>query len=291
MQDFDFLQPRSIEEMLALVDNVDRCVIAGGTDVIPRLARNGSTSSPGIWVDITRIADLRFLRHKANQVHIGALITHAEIKESPLLIDEAQSLVQAVSTIGCVQTRNRGTLGGNLANASPAADCAPPLLTLNARVHILGRNDERVIPLDQFFLSPGLTQLSAGEIIHSVSFDIPEGNWGLAFIKHGKRNGMAIAVASAAVALRLSPDGAIQEARVAVGSVAPTPRLCPSVEKELTGVGTGMKVFEQAAQRVVDDIAPIADVRATAAYRRHTAVVLVRRALEQAYCEAQRRAG
>jgi CO/xanthine dehydrogenase FAD-binding subunit len=289
MREFDFSLPKSIDEVITALDDRDSCVVAGGTDVIPKMKRNGALLPARVWVDISHIHGLRFIRQEANRIHIGALTTHSEIIESSVLKEFSPSLVEAASTIGCVQTRNRGTLGGNLANASPAADSVPPLIVMDAQVHLLSGNGTRCLPVEEFFLGPGKTKLAAGEIIHSVSFDLLEDYWGTVFLKNGKRNGMAIAVASAAAAVILNSKGLITRARVAVGSVAPRPIRSLAVETAVVGQAGHSDVFRLAAREVVKDIAPIDDVRASAEYREHAVVVLVQRALEQAYKQAMRR--
>jgi CO/xanthine dehydrogenase FAD-binding subunit len=289
MREFDFSLPRTIDELITALNERDSCVIAGGTDVIPKMKRNGALLPASVWIDISHIDCLRFIRQEANRIHIGALTTHSEIIESSVMKEVAPSLVEAASTIGCIQTRNRGTLGGNLANASPAADSVPPLIAMGAQVHLLSGNGTRTLPVEEFFLSPGKTKLAAGEIIHSVSFDLLEEYWGTVFLKNGKRNGMAIAVASAAAAVILNSKGLISRARVAVGSVAPRPERSLAVEKAVVGQTGHSDLFRLAAREVVKDIAPIDDVRASAEYRERAVVVLVQRALEQAFKQAMRR--
>jgi carbon-monoxide dehydrogenase medium subunit len=230
-------------------------------------------------VDASRIGDLRFIREEGGWVHIGALTTYADILASPLLRDAAPSLVAAAETVGAPPTRHRGTLGGNIANASPAGDTLPPLLTLNAEVRLTSQDSERTLPLSRVLCGPRQTCIEPGEVVHSVSFArLPE-PFGAIFLKLGNRRGMAISVVNAAVALMMAADGRVADARVALGSVAPTAVRSPGAEAVLTGQYPTPETLQKAAQAVVSDISPISDVRGAAEYRRLASVRLVNRAL------------
>ena len=287
MQDFDFLIPQTLDELKTALDETGGRIVAGGTDVIPKMRRGLFSAS--VLVDTSRIEGLSFIEEKDGQIQIGALVTHQEIVESALLKETSPSLVEAAAKVGCIQTRNRGTLGGNIANASPAADTIPPLLTLNAEVRLASQKGERILSLNEFLLGPGKTALIPGELIHSLRFSRLIGIWGTSYLKLGKRNGMAISVVNAAAAILLDSTGQIEQARLALGSVAPTVVRCPEVESILIGQAPTSEILERAAQSVSDVISPIDDVRASAAYRAHSAVILARRALEQAIIHAEER--
>jgi carbon-monoxide dehydrogenase medium subunit len=151
------------------------------------------------------------------------------------------------------------------------------------------KGGERSVPLKEFLVGPGKTGLEAGELIHSVTFSRLSGAWGAAFQKMGKRKGMAIAVVSVAVAVTLNSSGLVQDAMIALGSVAPTVVRSPRAEKRLIGTEAGLDAIQDAASAVVEDISPISDVRSTAEYRGHAAQVLTRRALEEAVEQAKGR--
>jgi len=287
MFDFEYYRPESTDELSEVFNRTEGRLVAGGTDVLPGL-RRGQFFSPSL-IDISRLSELRFICEADGEIEIGALTTHADLLSSPLLQQVAPGLVQAAATIGCPQTRQRGTLGGNLANASPAADSAPPLLTLAADLHLVGIGMARSVHLCDFFIAPGKTCLKAGEYIHSVGFRRPSGRWGAAFEKLGKRNGMAIAIASASAYLEIGEDGRLQVARLALGSVAPRPLRSPNAEACLVGNYSGSELFRQAGQAALKDISPISDVRASSEYRRHTVPVLIRRTLEKALQQAESR--
>jgi len=289
MFDCDVLIPKTVQELTAFLSDPSARIIAGGTDMLPRLQRTGS-DSPLQLIDISRLNDLRFIQENSGWLETGGLTTIADLVSSPLLLQSAPALVQACSSIGAPQTRARGTLGGNLANASPAADTAAPLLALDAHVLVRSEHSQREIPIDSFFTAPGKTSLQAGEFIHSVCLPIPQGRWGSSFLKLGRRKGMAVAIASAAVLLILDDADRISTCRIALGSVAPRPVRSPHAEAILQGAVPSTQVFAQAAEAIQADISPIDDVRATAMYRRSSASILVRRALEAALLEAAGRA-
>ena len=288
MFDCEVLVPKNVQELTAFLTDPSAHIIAGGTDLIPRMQR-AAANVPARLIDISRLSELRFIRVNSGWIETGGLATHAEMVSSPLYLQSAPALQQACASIGAPQTRVRGTLGGNLANASPAADTAAPLLALDARVVLQSVQGQRELALSDFFTAPGKTRLQPGEFIYCVRFPVPAGRWGSCYFKLGRRQGMSVAVASAAVYLQLGDDDRIQIARAAFGSAAPTPVRSPHVEASLTGNKPSSELFDQAAAAVQEDISPITDIRASAAYRRRSAQVLLKRALQEAYSQALRR--
>lgn len=278
MQEFEFLSASSVEEAVRFLAEGGGRVIAGGTDVLPQLRREVISSN--VFVDITRLEELRFIRERKGWVEIGALTTYADLLNSDLLGRAAPSLVEAAATVGCPQTRNRGTIGGNIANASPAGDTLPPLLTYEARAHVLRNGKEEVIPLGDLFAGPGQTILMEKDLLHSVSFRPLGKDEESVYLKLGNRKGMTIAVASLALKIKLPSPKKFGEARVALGSVAPTPVRSPLAEQALQGTKVGEEAMEQAARAVKEDISPISDVRASAGRREEAAAVLLKRALQ-----------
>ncbi|MBC8505505.1 MAG: xanthine dehydrogenase family protein subunit M [Anaerolineales bacterium] len=287
MQDFEFLQPKSLAELSDLLAGSDTRLVAGGTDVIPKMRHNLFAAST--LIDLSRVDDLNFIQEDEGEVKIGACVTHQQIAESELLALVNPSLVAASASVGCVQTRNRGTLGGNIANASPAADAVPPLFVYSAQVHLRDKDAQRAVPITEFFTGPGSTMLGSGEYIHHISFPRLKGAWGSAFQKMGKRSGMAIAVVSAAAAVVLDESGAVKDARIALGSVAPTVVRCLLAESILVNQEPTPELVKKAADACITDISTISDVRSTAEYRQHAAAVLAGRAIQQAVYQARMR--
>jgi len=254
--------------------------IAGCTNVIPNI-RSGAIS-PEILIDLSGIKDLVHIREEEGRVSIGALTTIAEVSSSGLIREACPILASAAKSLGNPLTRNRATLGGNLADASPAADTAPPLLALEAAVHTVrpgGRTRE--IPLDRFFVGPRHTVLEKDEVVTRITFPKPKDPLAGSHIKFGLRNAMAISVAS--VAVMLEREGKrCRKARVALGSVAPKPIRAYGVEKRLEGEEVDRELLEACALVVREEISPISDIRASAEYRRLVASVLFRRAVDEA---------
>ena len=278
MQEFDYYAPQTFTELLNVLGDTGGRVLAGGTDIVPRLRRNMFPWS--VLVDASHIKELSFISEKQQTIEIGALTTHEQMVRSPLLQKNASLLLEAVWRISSPQLRARGTLGGNIANASPAGDTIPALFAYEADLRLVSNRGERIIPIDDFFTGPGATRLEAGEMIYSVFFTPPSGSYGSAFRNMGRRRGLAISVVNTAALLIGDDSGRISYARVALGSVAPTVVRCPNVEGAIIGKKCTNAILKDASGEVYKNIKPIADVRATAEYRLQASAVLVYRALE-----------
>jgi len=250
MQEFNFHKPKTLPGLLNILASTDGRILAGGTDIIPKMKR--SQLSVSTLVDISQIEPLCFIQREDQRIKIGALITHQEIAESALLKEANPALVTAAETVGSLQTRNRGTLGGNIANASPAADLIPPLIICDADVHIYSKLGERKLPLNELITGPGATRLTPEELIHSVSFRIFTGSWGVSFIKVGKRNGMAISVVSGAAMVKLGTDDKVKDSRICLGSVAPRVVRSPRAEMCLEDRVPSTEIIDRAAQAAIN---------------------------------------
>lgn len=287
MQGFDYLRPETISELKKDLSNPGARVLAGGTDIVPKM-RQGVFSAP-ILVDTSRVGSLDFIEDQGKEVVIGALTTHQKLADSSLIQNVNPALTAAAESVGCIQTRCRGTLGGNIANASPAADTIPPLLIYDADLLLQSLEGERILPLEDFLKGPGETALKSGEFIHSVSFSPLAGTWGSMFIKIGKRSGMAISVVNGSAAVVLDDNGMISDARIALGAVAPTVIRCRETERFILGKEPTPDLFQNASEICRQEITPMTDVRSTEDYRIHSAAVIARRVLEQAVDQARER--
>jgi carbon-monoxide dehydrogenase medium subunit len=196
------------------------------------------------------------------------------------------ALFEAVKLIGSVQIRCMATIGGNLCNASPAADTAPPLMVLGAKVKTLGTQGVRIVPVEDFFVGPGKTVLGKAEILTEVHIPHPRERTGMSFIRLSRAS-MDIAKISIAVLLELDKNDKISVARIALGSVAPTPMMANESEELLMGNRLTRETLTQAAKKVADEIRPITDIRSTAEYRKQVSRVIARDALELAYKRAE----
>jgi CO/xanthine dehydrogenase FAD-binding subunit len=307
LAEFDVVVGRSLAHVLeVLEDRPDARVVAGATDLIP-FVRAGRWR-PSLVVDITRLEELRGIRLAEGGLELGALVTHAELLSSPPVREHAPLLAEAAGCVAGPQVRARGTLGGNLCTASPAADSVPALLVLDAQVRLIGTAGERRLPLAQFLVGPGKTALLPGELLQGVYLpSLPPGS-GASFGKVGKRRALVISVVNGA-ALLARQDGRITQARLALGAVAPTVVRCSTAEalligkqpagaehlaqsrqdakgdeRDLASWRLGVRcLFDEAAECVIESILPIDDVRGSAAYRRAAAVGLTRRLLAEAW--------
>jgi CO/xanthine dehydrogenase FAD-binding subunit len=280
--DINFHRPVSLKHALQIVDDYREKakLIAGGTDLIPAIRRGKiSLREEEHLIDISSLEELRYILQDGNTLKIGAGCRLVDIEESELIRSYAPLLIDAVKQIGSLQIRNQGTIGGNLCNASPAADTAPALLTLDAAVEVRSIKDEYVIPLQELFVEPGKTKLSPNDVLVEIQVPIKQGAKLRSFLKLGRRNAFTLSVVAVAVGIELK-KGVATDARIALGAVAPTPLRVAKAEGRLVGNKLTEQVIEEACKIVVDNIKPISDVRASEEYRRDMSSVLTRRAIQ-----------
>jgi len=269
----DYHRPTTLDEAWTLAARTPGArFIAGGTDVMVRI-REGKVRPPAL-ISLRAIADLRRSDLGAPIV-IGAGVRLADLAASRDLERALPVLVQAARRVGSVQIRNAATLGGNLCNASPCADTAPPLLALDARVELASAAGMREVSLSEFFVGPRASILQPGEILRAVVVDPIGPAVRGSFLKKGRVQ-MDIALASVAVVLELDGRRCVR-ARVAVGSLGPRPMRLPTVERVLGGASIDAGVLAAARAAAEAEVRPISDVRAGADYRRHLAGVLLER--------------
>jgi xanthine dehydrogenase small subunit len=254
--------------------------IAGGTDVM--VAITGELGPiPERMLDLSRIDALRGISLESHGLVLGARTTYTEIRRSALVREHLPALVEAAATIGAAQIQNRGTLGGNIANASPAGDTLPILLAADAVILVGGQRGEREIAARDFFVSYRQTALAPDELILHVRFPIPPGReiW---FRKVGTRRAQAISKVVMAVAWHDLGAQGWHDVRVALGSVAATPIRAPRTERVLDGARPTPETADLAAETLAAELQPIDDVRSTAAYRRTVAARILHRLLRDA---------
>lgn len=272
-----YLQPGSIAEASEFLTRYPGAkALAGGTDLVPAMERR--KVAPSHLVDLSGIPQLNSISYQEGKLHLGAMVAIQELVDSSLIKEKFPLIAAAAGHLGCWQVRNRATLGGNLCNAAPSAEMAPPLMILGARVRIAGAAGERLLPLEEFFTGPGQTVLQPGEILAEALVPEPPGVAQCVYLRHALRRSMDIALAN--VAVYLLPDGeTLAEARIVLGAVAPTPVRARAAEAALAGKKLNWDTVEAAAGAAAGECRPITDVRATAEYRREMIAVLVRRAL------------
>jgi len=251
-------------------------VLAGGTDLVPQI--NYYKIKPEVLVYIGNLG-LDYIREKNGKLAIGATTPMAKIAASKLLARKAAALAQAARQAGTAAVRTAATIGGNLANASPAADLAPPLLAMDAELLLRSDKGKRTVPLKDFFSGPGQTVLRPGELIVEVS--IPPVKGKTAFLKLGRRKAMTLSVVNVAVRVEMGGKKC-KDARIAMGSVAPTPLRCTRAEDLLRGKSPDSFLVAQCSAEAMAACSPVDDQRASAWYRRKAGTALVARALSQA---------
>ena len=274
----DYVRVGCLAELGDALDRDGAFLIAGGTDLMVKI-RAGSVH-PRLLVDISRVDALREISTQPSGLTIGSAALVAEILASPTVSTHYPLLATVLRSLGSAQIRNRATLGGNLANASPAADSPLALLAYEARVTLARAGTERSLPLHEFFLGPGRTALARGEYIRSVDLPTARTDWDVFFHKVGRRRALTIAIASVAglVALR---GRTVVDVRLAAGSVAPTPIRLRAVENLVRGQELDGERIAAAHAAAFREVSPIDDVRATALYRRTVASDLVARFLRE----------
>jgi CO/xanthine dehydrogenase FAD-binding subunit len=258
-------------------------IIAGGTDMMADLKFAPASHCPDLVVDISRADDLKNIVVTDKGLNIGALVTHTQIMRSPLMRDMFPALQHAAHTIGAVQTRNLGTLGGNLVTGVPSMDSGPTLVALEAIASIAGPGGRREVPLADFWIGPRKTVLKPDELLAEIIIPKHNLNKPTHFLKFGLRKGQALALVNVAAALRVDwGKNVFVEPRIALGAVAPKVIRALKAEAFLEGKPVTLENMTEAGQVAVTDCKPISDFRASAEYRKDLVAILTRRALEGA---------
>ncbi len=282
LKPFRYERPASLEQLRALLSERGATgvrYLAGGTDLLP--AMRGGKESPGTVVDLKGLPGVRGIRSiDGSRLWIGALTTIHALEIDPAVRSLVCALFEGAQSLGSWQVRNRGTIGGNLANGAPTADTAPALLALDADILTWGPGGERRIGSDSFWVDAGQTVLGPGEIITGVELPVGRGN-SSAYLKLGSRQAMDIAVAGAAVALR-ADNGAIREIRIGLGGAGATPLRARSAEEYATGRPAVDETIAQAGRLAAADSSPRSSARASREYRLKVIPVLVERAIRSA---------
>ncbi|HUZ84512.1 MAG TPA: FAD binding domain-containing protein [Gaiellales bacterium] len=258
--------------------------VAGGTDLVVA-ARQGKTPLPDSLVGLHRLPGLGEIELAGDRIRIGALVSHDRLAAEPIVREQLTALADASAIVGSHATRNAGTLGGNLMNASPAMDTGGPLICLGAVAELRSRSRSREVPVEHLFAGPGRTVAESGELLVGVHLPVPAPATGSCYVRLEYRRQMEIAVVGVTAAVTLE-GGAVTAARVAITALAPTIRRVEAAEAALLA-GDGAAAVAAAAAAVAAGSAPISDVRAGAGYRRAMAEVIARRAIGGAIVRAR----
>lgn len=286
---FDYFAPTSLDDAREILreGRGELKPFAGGTDVVIQLRRR-VVHCRGL-VNLKRIPRLGAWEYAAGRgLRVGACTPMRDLEVSGPVRERFPSLWEALRVIGSLQLRNLASVGGNLCNASPSADTAPPLIALGARVTLLNKGSAfETMPVEDFFSGPGACVLGPSGVLVAVDVPVAAGPVGDAFERFTPRSAMDIAIASAAAHVTLDAGrNRIQNVRIALGAVAPTPRRAPGVEEWLRDKEPTVENFNEAGKRAMGECSPIDDIRGSAAYRRELVRVLVKRVLQQSVARA-----
>ncbi len=282
MQPIEYQAPQTVREAVGLLQGggENARVLAGGTDVIVQV-REGRRPNVTLLVDVKKIPELTNITFDQQRgLRIGAATPCYRIYENELVARLYPALIDSASLIGGTAIQGRASLGGNLCNASPAADTIPTLIALGGVAEIAGPEGTRELPVEQFCIAPGRTALQPGEMLVALHFPTPQPRSGARFLRFIPRNEMDIAVVNAAASLQLDETrNRITAARIAVGAVAPTPLYLEEAGAALVGQEANEASFQRAAEVAMAAARPIDDMRGSVGQRKHLVGVMVRRAL------------
>lgn len=280
---FEYVQPKTIDEALSLLakHKGEAKLIAGGTDFLPKMKRR-EIKAPKHVIDLKGLPDLDHIKYdEKDGLAIGALATIHAVEASPIIQQKFSVLAQAASSMASTQVRNRGTVAGNICNAVPSADSVPALLTLEARLTLISKEDERIVSIENFFTGPNETVLTDTELLAEIHIPpLPPNSRGV-YLKLTPRRSMDLAIVGVAVVV-VPEDGVCKDIRIALGAVAPTPIRAKRAEDTIRGQQFTEALIERSAKTAAEESCCIDDHRASAHYRMEMVKALVRRAINQA---------
>ena len=284
MKRFNYCQPQSLKEAYSLMDKAAGSAkyIAGGTDILWRIRQKAVV--PDELISLRGIEGLRGIHHNGG-LFLGGMTLFRDIERDPAVARDYPALEQAASLLATPQIRNMATIGGNLCNAAPSADAAPPLLVMGAVLVLEGPGGQREVPIEQFFKGPGQTVMNHNEVLTQIRIPKLEPHTGSAFLKVGRLK-QDIAVVNAA-ALVVMEGKICRKCRVAFGAVAPVPLRLKGAEKIVEGEEIGPALLDRVADMAEKEISPISDVRSTDEYRRVMSRILAKEAIKKAVMSAR----
>ena len=289
MNVLDYTAPATLEEALSIKEQrgADARVIAGGTDLILRM--RDKVLSPALLIDLRRIS-LDTISLTTDEMRLGAYVDMSQVIANADIARMFPALPSACREFAGPPLHTRRTQGGNIVNASPAADLVPPLIAYDASIVLTSAGGGRVLPLAEFFIGPGESIIEPEEILTEIRLPVMPALTAAIFIKLGQRRSMAISQVNLTTRLTLDESATVSDARIVLGALAPTPIRALAAEGILTGNRLSDELLERAAGQARQEITPISDVRASRAYREQMTEVLVRRALRATRNELGRKA-
>jgi len=282
-----YFAPSSVKEAISLLSEYGKKakIVSGGTDLLIQMKHKELL--PDYLISIEGISELDYIKYdESSGLRIGVLTNIVNIADSPLIRSKFNLLAQAASMLGSPSIRNQATLGGNLCNAAPSADTAPPLLVLGAKAKIIGVEGEKVVPLEDFFTGPGQTILGNNHLFTEIQISNLLPHNGGVYLKQTRSQGADLALVGVAV-LVVMEGKILRDVKIALGAVAPTPVRAKKAEEILKGNKLDDKLLEESSRAAVNEAKPIDDVRSSADYRRKLVAVLTKRAVIQAVQQAE----
>ncbi len=280
---FDYLAPTTVDEALSLLSQYKgrAKVIAGGTDLVPKLKRR-EIKAPEYIIDLKWIPDLDYIKYDEDSgLSLGALATIRAVETSPIIREKFSILSQAAESMASTQVRNKGTIAGNICNAVPSADSAPALLALKARLKLISQQGERTVNIEDFFTGPNETVVTDAEILLEIQVpNLPPQGRGT-YLKLAPRRAMDLAIVGVAV-VAVPEDRVCKDILIALAAVSPTPMRAKKAEDIVRGQRFTDEVIDRAAQIACEACSPISDHRASAEYRTEMVKLLTKRAISQA---------
>src|SRR4030042_6109683 len=277
-----YFAPQKIEEALEILSKYGKeiKIIAGGTDLLVQYYDR--LYEINHWLDLKNIQELKEINITQDEMEIGAMVTHTQLETSEDIKKYYPVLSQAAADIGSPQIRNRGTVGGNIVNASPAGDLLAPLMAYDAQFRLLSLQGEKIVPAEEFFIGPKKTILEPAQLLTQVILPLPSERTYGSWIKIGKRKALVIAAITLALVVEMAEDHkTVKDVRTCLGSVAPTPIEIKEVKKKMAGKNFNQLDFAELGQIVEDKISPIDDIRGTREYRKDVAKKIMIKALEE----------
>lgn len=289
LPEFEYIVPKTVKEVCYFLQEYEgrAKIMAGGTDLLVNMKHR--VTVPRYLIGLKNLNDLNSIIYSEGEgLRLGALATHQSIADSNLIKERFGALAVACSKIGTPQIRSMGTIGGNLCNASPAADSAPPLIALGATLKLISFARERIIPAEKFFNGPGKTVLLVGEVLSEIQVPTPPPHTGLTYIKMPARTAVDIAAVGVAVSITINLENQIcRDVKIVLGAVAPTPIRAKRAEEVIRGKKMEGNLIQKAAQLASEEAYPISDVRSSADYRVEMVEVVTKQAISHAIGQAK----
>ncbi|MFC1909413.1 FAD binding domain-containing protein [Chloroflexota bacterium] len=284
----EYFAPETMKEACSLLAKYKQQarVIAGGTDLLVKMKRKETL--PRYIINISGVRDQDYITYdKKTGLRIGSATSIRSIELSPVIKEKFGLLAEASGMLGSKQVRNRATLAGNLCNAAPSAETAPPLMVLGATLKIMGDDGERTIPVEDFWTGPGQTVLKPDELLAEIQIPEPAPRSGGVYMAHGVRKAMEIAIVGVAVIVTLDSD-VIKDVKIGLGAVAPTPIRARKAEEAIRGKKIDDDLLQKAGKNAAEECSCIDDIRSSAENRMNMVRVLVARAIKEAVARANK---